>query len=191
MVTTIDPEQFIAELACALAARGWLFDHVARSSSTPLSGRIRPGVTRWSDQGSDLHVDLRSRPGRPIAELHGFRWQADLIAAATVIGALAAIDAADAAETARALAQVRGGESERTLPELLDAAGWQVTVSRGERGAERTWWSPDGTRRIRLEHLSPVEGWMLTRAPDFTDGATWTGDEDTPPAVLAALALTA
>jgi hypothetical protein len=42
-----------------------------------------------------------------------------------------------------------------------------------------------------LEYLSPVDAWMLTRAPDFTDGATFTGDQNTPPAVLAALALTA
>ena len=189
MVATTDLEQFIAELACALAARGWLFDHVPRSGPAPLSGTAAPSITRWSDYGSGLHVDLRSRPGRPIAELHGAGWRADLTAAGTATGALAAIDAADAADTDRALAQISGGGRERTLPELLDDAGWQVTVSRGERGAERTWWSPDGTRRIREEQLAPADGWMLTRAPDFTDGATWTGDRDTPPMVLAALAL--
>jgi hypothetical protein len=189
MVATTDPEQFIAELARALAARGWLFDHVPRSGSAPLTGRAAPGVTRWSDQASDLHVDLHSRPGRPIAELHGFGWQADLTAAATVTAALAAIDAADAADTDRAIAEVRGGGSERTLSDLLDAAGWQDTVSQGERGTERTWWTAPAASG--LEYLSPVDAWMLTRAPDFTDGATFTGDQNTPPAVLAALALTA
>jgi hypothetical protein len=110
----------------------------------------------------------------------------DLTAGGGLFAALAAIDAAHA----DAAAIEADAPDERTLPELLDAAGW--TWSRDtqcQHGTERTWYSPDGTARIRnsLEFL-PATGWLLALAPDFTEGRGWTGDDDTPPAVIIALA---
>ena len=78
------------------------------------------------------------------------------------------------------------------MQQLLYEAEWTTSLdSHTPYGDERTWYSPDGTRSLRtsLEH-PPACGWILALAPDFTENPSWTGNDSTPAAVIAALALT-
>ncbi|HTJ72620.1 MAG TPA: hypothetical protein VL551_34095 [Actinospica sp.] len=131
----------------------------------------------------------RLQPGYTVIELDGADWKLELTAARSVAAALAAIDAAEAGLEA---AQ-RGECDERTLPELLYGAGWTSSLDHEARfGNETTWYSPDGTRRLRNDLTYPsTTAWILTVAPDFTESRFPTGDQDTPPAVIAALATAA
>ncbi|NUP46260.1 MAG: hypothetical protein HOW97_02940 [Catenulispora sp.] len=184
---TSHPAEFLAELEAALTGRGWTTEKLLDIQVNLLTGGPGPRFAEYTSPEEDLEVHTRAYPGgNTDIELLGYGWKADLAAGRSLQRALAAIDAAHA----DAAAIAADNPDERSLPELLDAAGW--TWSRDtqcQHGTENTWYSPDGTARIRnsLEFL-PETGWLLTLAPGFTENNTWTGDDDTPPAVIIALA---
>jgi hypothetical protein len=181
---------FLAELTAALTERGWSADPTVEIKVNLLTGGAGP---RFADHTSptaeQLRVRTRLQPGHTTIELDGADWNLDLTAAWSVSAALAAIDAAEADLEAAE----RGESDERTLQELLYAAGWASSLDHECRfGNEITWYSPGGTRRLRNDlTYPPTTAWILTVAPDFTENKFPTGDQDTPPAVIAALALTA
>lgn len=181
------PAEFLPELETALTERSWTTEKLLDIQHNLLTGGPGPRFADYSSPDGDLEVHTRAYPGGDTdIELLGYGWKADLAAGRSLRRALAAIDAAHA----DAAAIEADNPDERSLPELLNAAGW--TWSRGtqcQHGTERTWYSPDGTARIcnSLEFL-PETGWLLALAPDFTENSTWTGDDDTPPAVIIALA---
>lgn len=181
-----DPEEFLTGLAAALTERGWIAEPVPDSETDLGAAGTGPRFAEYTSCEADLRVRTRRRPGDTSIELAGLDWKADLGAAGSLEAALAAIDAAETD-------QEQDGYDERTVPERLFAAGWTWSVdNRCRHGVERTWYSPDGTRRIRNDLSYPWHpSWFLTHSPAFADGKRPTGDQATPPAVIAALALSA
>lgn len=181
---------FLADLAAALTARGWITDPVAGVKVNPLTGGTGPRFADYTSPDFEhLRVRTRLQPGHTTIELDTADWTLDLTAARSITAALAAIDAAEASLQAAE----RGDYDERGLPELLHLAGWESTRDHeGRHGVESTWYSPDGTRRLHndLTH-PPTTAWILTVAPDFAENKHPTGDQDTPPTVVIALAQTA
>lgn len=186
---TRTPAELLLELETALTERGWTTQNVVDIQVNLLTGGPGPRFAEYTSPDGALEIHTRAYPGgNTDIELLGYGWKADLTAGRSLRRALAAIDAAHA----DAAAIEADTPDERTLPELLDAAGWTWSLdAQCRHGAERTWYSPDGTARIRnsLEFL-PETGWLLALAPDFPESGTWTGDGDTPPAVIIALAST-
>lgn len=181
---------FLTELAAALTERGWNPETAVEIEVNLLTGGAGPRFADYTSPTAEhLRVRTRLQPGYTTVELDGADWKLDLTAARSVAAALAAIDAAEAD-----IADAERGESdERTVPELLYGAGWTSSLDHECRfGNETTWYSPDGTRRLRNDLTYPGStAWILTVAPDFTEDKFPTGDQDTPPAVIAAFARTA
>lgn len=180
---------FLTELSAALTGRGWNTDPVVtRELLGPApENRPSPRLAKYSHPEDDLRVAIRAWPGPVIADLCGPGWRADLTAAGSIAAALAAIDAAHVFSQ-----HPEAGEQNRPVQQLLHEAGWATSLdARTAYGDELTWYSPDGTRRLRsgLEH-PPARGWILALAPDFAEKSAWTGTDSTPAAVIAALALT-
>ena len=179
--TTTSDDTFLADLTAALTSLGW--------NANPVIHRdpARERLAKYSSPEDDLRVAIRSHPAPVIADLVGTSWRADLTSAGSITAALAAIEAAHAW-----IQQPETDEHNRSVQQLLHEAGWTSSLdAHTPLGDEPTWYSPDGSRRLRtsLEH-PPARGWILALAPDFTENRTWTGNDSTPDAVIAALALT-
>lgn len=184
---TRTPAELLPELESALTARGWTTQKLLDIKVNLLTGGPGPRFAEYASPDAALQVHTRAYPGANTdIELLGYGWKADLAAGRSLRRALAAIDTAHA----DAAAIEADAPDERSLPEQLDAAGWTSSLdAQCRHGEERTWYSLDGTARIRnsLEFL-PETSWLLALAPDFAENSTWTGDADTPPAVIIALA---
>jgi hypothetical protein len=181
---------FLTELTAALTERGWTAEPVVEINVNLLTGGAGPRFADYTSPTAEhLRVRTRLQPGYTTVELDGADWKLDLIAARSIPAVLAVLDAAEA----DVAAAERGESDERTLQELLYTAGWTSSLDHECRfGNEITWYSPDGTRRLRNDLTYPsTTAWILTVAPDFTENRFPTGDQDTPPAVIAALATAA
>lgn len=183
MNNTVDAA-FLTELTAALAERGWIAEPVLDIQINLLTGGAGPRFTDYtSPTDGYLRVTTRLERGCASVALDAGDWKLDLAAARSIPAALAAICAAEEEDE----------DDERPLVQLLHEAGWTSSLDYECRhGVERTWYSPDGARRLRNDLTYPfTPQWFLTVAPDFTEGKHSTGGEEVPPAVIAALAIAA
>ena len=187
---TTDSSDFLSALTFALTERGWTPENVVDIKVNLLTGSSGPRFADFASPDDDLRIATRSHLGKISADLF-CAGTVYLTVAGGVSAALAAIDAAHA--------WLRSAEAdeldESTVSELLEAAGWTWSLDAACRhGEERTFYSPDGRRRVRnsLEFF-PATSWILAQAPEFADSILWTGEDESeaPAAVIVAVALAA
>ncbi|MBR7830630.1 hypothetical protein KDK95_30290 [Actinospica sp. MGRD01-02] len=206
--TTTEPN-CTAALARTLLADGWTHDRDSRTEpvqdteihelASP-DGRLRLAAARYAD--GRMTARLSARPGSS-GPVHSPGWEADLHKVSLPVALAAVKAAADPAEPdldaatqhARSFGHHIGPH---LVAALLTARGWEVETEpeedRDGRITEIEWVWPDGRRSVcwSVDDRLGTASWSVTRW--HSDGRAHHptdtyASEHTPPAVIAALAL--